>query len=111
MNTSPRDILTIAEMSAADAAAAPALSVGDLIERAGQAAARIVRERFEVSPVLVLAGPGNNGADGYVAARALREAGWPVRLAGLGSPKGAAAAAAATWTWPTDPIDTLARPG
>ena len=41
----------------------------------------------------------------------LREAGWPVRLAALGAPKGSAAAAAATWTGSTEPLDTPAAPG
>ncbi len=111
MTSLPREILTVAEMSAADAAVGPTVSVGDLIERAGGAVARIVQERFEAAPVLVLAGPGNNGADGYVAARVLREAGWPVRLAALGAPKGSASAAAAAWTGRTEPLDTPAAPG
>ena len=106
------DILTVAEMSAADAAAAPEQSFADLIERVGGEVARIVMQRFERTAVLVLAGPGNNGADGYVTARVLREAGWPVRLATLGAPKGAdAAAAAATWIWPTEPLDAHVAPG
>jgi hydroxyethylthiazole kinase-like uncharacterized protein yjeF len=105
-------ILTVAETAAADAAAAPKVSIRDLIERAGRAVARVVVERFEVSPVLVLAGPGNNGADGYVAARVLRDAGWPVRVAAFGSRKGAdAIAAAATWGGPTEPLDTPVATG
>jgi hydroxyethylthiazole kinase-like uncharacterized protein yjeF len=107
----PRAILTVAEMAAADAAAAPKASVQDLIERAGHAVARVVMERFEASPVRVLAGPGNNGADGYVTARVLREAGWTVRVATPGPPKGAnAAAAAATWGAPTEALDMAISP-
>ena len=110
MTASPREILTVAEMAAADAAATQ--SVGDLIERAGRAVARIVQERFEIAPVLVLTGPGNNGADGYVAARVLREAGWAVRMAASGAPKGPdAVAAAAGWGAPTETLDASIAAG
>jgi len=103
---SRHDILTVAEMAAADAAASPNLSLADLIERAGASVARIVIEKFERATVLVLAGPGHNGADGYMAARVLREAGWPVRVAALGPSKVVAAQTfAATWGGPIEPFD------
>ena len=43
-----------------------------LMERAGLAAAQFVRDRIAAGKVLVLAGPGNNGGDAFVAARHLK---------------------------------------
>ena len=82
-------LLTIAEMGAADAAAIAAGMPGSqLMENAGAAVARAITERFAPRPALVLFGPGNNGGDGFVAARHLAGHGWPVRLALLGLERG-----------------------
>ena len=56
-----------------------------LMEKAGHGVTEEVVRRFpRGSKVLVLCGPGNNGGDGFVAARSLRERGYQVRLALLG---------------------------
>ncbi|MBU6449248.1 MAG: NAD(P)H-hydrate dehydratase [Rhodospirillales bacterium] len=70
-------LLTPAQMSRADALAG---NTDTLMEAAGRAVARSIMQRCGKVPVLVLAGPGNNGGDGRVAARYLAQEGWPVRV-------------------------------
>lgn len=94
-----RTILTADEMRAAEAAAiADGTPVETLMERAGTAAALAIWRHAGPLPTLVLCGPGNNGGDGYVIARALREHGVKVRVAALGEPQSPAAKGArASW--------------
>ena len=95
------ELLTPAETAAADrAAVALGRPVAWLMDNAGRAVARAVRARLAPCRTLVLCGPGNNGGDGYVAARHLAAAGWPVRVAALAPPRGEAAVAAARWRGP-----------
>ncbi|MFA5515244.1 MAG: NAD(P)H-hydrate dehydratase [Desulfuromonadales bacterium] len=77
-------LLTASEMRALDRRAIEEIGIPGvvLMENAGRAAAEILLRRFAAlapGPVLVLAGKGNNGGDGYVIARWLRHAGWQVR--------------------------------
>lgn len=77
-------LLSVAQMAAADAAAIAAGTPGTaLMAAAGNVAYEAIVNRFAPQETLVLAGPGNNGGDGWVVAEKLRRAGWKVRLASL----------------------------
>lgn len=105
------ELLTTAEMARADQLTIASGTPGAvLMENAGRAVAAAVAEYRPAEPVVVVAGPGNNGGDGFVAARILADQGFQVRVALLGnrsSLKGDAAAAAARWTGPVE----AAEPG
>jgi len=112
--TTGLELLTVEEMGRADRLTAEWGTPGiELMENAGLAIAEAILARWPVRPVLVLCGPGNNGGDGFVAARRLAERGWPVRVALLGrrdSLSGDAAIAASRWDWPVEPL-TAELPG
>ncbi|MGI4759036.1 MAG: NAD(P)H-hydrate dehydratase [Janthinobacterium lividum] len=80
-------ILTAAEMAAADHATATRFGVpfGELMERAGTSVARFVLSNYpKAQRVIALCGTGNNGGDGFVAARVLASAGVQVSVFLLG---------------------------
>jgi hydroxyethylthiazole kinase-like uncharacterized protein yjeF len=100
------ELLTTAEMARADQLTIASGTPGAvLMENAGRAVADAVIARRPAGLVVVVAGPGNNGGDGFVAARLLAERGLEVRVALLGDRaalKGDAAAAAARWMGPIE---------
>lgn len=96
------ELLTTAEMARADrltiAGGTPGIA---LMENAGRAVADTATASLQGRRVVVVAGPGNNGGDGFVAARLLADRGHDVRVSFVGDRgrlKGDAAQAAARWT-------------
>ena len=108
MNPTDHALLTPAEMAAADRAAVAGGVAGTiLMEAAGRAVAKAAMRRWSPRPVSVLCGPGNNGGDGFAAARRLAAAGWRVRLGLLGSRdalRGDAREHATRWRGEVEPL-------
>jgi hydroxyethylthiazole kinase-like uncharacterized protein yjeF len=107
-----RPILTAAGMRAAEAAAiAAGTPETELMERAGAALAETAWQVCGAMPALFLCGPGNNGGDGYVAARHLAAKGVKVRVAELAEPKSAAAIrAAGEWNGVVEALSEATSP-
>jgi ADP-dependent NAD(P)H-hydrate dehydratase / NAD(P)H-hydrate epimerase len=79
------ELLSNEEMAQADRLTIAAGTRGiDLMEQAGRAIADAVALRQPLgTSIVVVAGPGNNGGDGFVAARLLRERGFRLRVLSL----------------------------
>jgi hydroxyethylthiazole kinase-like uncharacterized protein yjeF len=109
-------VLTCDEVRQCEArAVAAGVSLSELMTRAGRACAEALDRRYPKGRVVVLAGPGNNGGDAFVAATRLVEFGRDVALREL-APGGARTAegeaASKAWTGPRSPLSDLQlRPG
>ena len=106
------ELLTTSEMAEADRLSmAAGVSGMALMEKAGSGVADCAVSLAPVGRrIVVLCGPGNNGGDGFVAARLLREHGFDVQLHLLGEEgrlRGDAAEAARRWGGPIDPCSAL----
>src|SRR6201996_5012507 len=106
------EVLTAAEMERADRLAIAAGTPGfALMLSAGQAVAAAAMELVETGPIVVIAGPGNNGGDGFVAAAELAAHGREVQVILLcerESLQGDAASAARGWKYPVLPFNPQA---
>jgi hydroxyethylthiazole kinase-like uncharacterized protein yjeF len=106
------ELLTNAEMAAADRLTIASGVPGSfLMEEAGGA---VAREAASLAPpygrIVVLCGPGNNGGDGFVAARLLRTKCFSIAVGLLGRAdelRGDAAGAARAWDGNILPIEAL----
>jgi hydroxyethylthiazole kinase-like uncharacterized protein yjeF len=100
------ELLTTAEMAQADRLTIAAGTPGiELMENAGRAVADAAGSLSQGKRVAVVAGPGNNGGDGFVAARHLAERGYAVKVSLISEAsrlKGDARLAYERWSGPTE---------
>jgi hydroxyethylthiazole kinase-like uncharacterized protein yjeF len=108
----PTALMRVAQMAEADRLTIAAGTAGVvLMQNAGEAVAEEIMQRWSPCRVCVLCGPGNNGGDGFVVARVLAAADWPVRIALLGSIDrlaGDAKSHAARWAGPIEVLGPAA---
>jgi ADP-dependent NAD(P)H-hydrate dehydratase / NAD(P)H-hydrate epimerase len=104
-------ILTCEEVRAAEQMAVQAgIPLWGLMQKAGQACADVLHAEFPEGRVVVLAGPGNNGGDAYVAAQRLRDLGrnvWVFDLAPRGERSLEGQNALAALLGPRQPLEDL----
>src|ERR1700756_5503002 len=102
------EVFTSAEMERAARLTIAAGTPGFALRlSAGQAVAEAAKDLVEEGPILVVAGPGNNGGDGFVAAAELAAQGREVSVSLMGERdalKGDAASAAKGWKHPLLPF-------
>ena len=81
-------LLTVDELRAIEQAAQAKLPAGTLMARAGTAVANCIAmsQPDKALSICVVAGPGNNGGDGYAAASELRDAGHRITCVQLAKP-------------------------
>ncbi|MEO7052437.1 MAG: NAD(P)H-hydrate dehydratase [Rhodanobacter sp.] len=104
-------LLTVDQMAEADRLSMGAgVSGFELMANAGACVANAIMARWTMRPLLVLCGPGNNGGDGLVAAQALADAGWPVRVAMLGG-RSDRRGSAQRWQGPVEALDVSVLEG
>lgn len=118
INGNPNDLvlLTNTEMGRADElSVAAGISSLSLMDNAGRFVAREARALLGAGRrVVILCGPGNNGGDGFVAARYLLEGGADVRVASLvpaAALKGDAATMAQRWSGEVEPLSVKSVDG
>jgi len=106
------EVLTTSEMERADRLSIAAGTPGfALMLSAGQAIAEAAGDLVEEGPILVVAGPGNNGGDGFVAAAELAAQGREVSVILMcerDAIRGDAASAAKGWKYPVLPFNPQA---
>ena len=115
MVASVYELLSTDEMAEADRLTIASGVAGiQLMENAGRAVADTVAARHRLgSRITVVAGPGNNGGDGFVAARLLGERGYLVRVLALAGPDrltGDAAKAARAFSGTVEPASADGSP-
>src|ERR1700743_2185399 len=102
------EVLTTAEMERADRLSIASGTPGfALMLSGGKAVAEAAVDLVEEGPILVVAGPGNNGGDGFVAAAELAAQGREVSVVLMcerDALRGDAASAAKGWKYPVLPF-------